>query len=617
MKYSYNWLQSHIEDPLPSAEILKETIIFHAFEVEDIEVLATDTIFDIKILPDRAGDCLSHYGMAREIAGLLGLNFKTEAYQFEAVSIPIALQVESKGCLRYKAVQIDGLKVGPSPAWLVKKLELVGQRSINNIVDATNYILLDTGQPTHVFDAAKVSGPIVVREARDGETITVLGKEDPSNTSEQEKVLKAGMIVIADNEKLLAIAGVKGGKAAEVTAETTSVILEIANFDPVSVRKASRPLGLATDASKRFENNLAPFTVENAAAQLVTLIQTLGGGTVTAMAEYYPQPQVERAISFTTQDIQRILGVSITDTEIVKVLDRYGYTYESVASLRTVEGTMYTLAVPLWRHDITGAHDMAEEFGRVIGYDTIDPQPIPFTPTVSLNEQYEKIRTIKFYLIEQGYSEVMTYSFRKKGDIMIAHGPKDKSALRTNLADGLKESYEMNRLNAALLGVSEVKEFEIGTVFMSGPVDTQEQINIALADKTGIHESSVDEYYEAHKDELAEIDVTTCALLSSAHVGTNTFKAWSLYPFIVRDIAVWVNGDTEKNVLEKIVYEFAEKYCARPPVLFDTFSKEGKTSVAYRFVFQSSEKTLTDEEVEKQFQIVVAAITEHSGMTIR
>lgn len=598
MKYSYNWIQSHIEDPLPSPEELKEVIIFHAFEVEEMVKTDDDTIFDIKVLPDRSGDCLSHHGMAREIAGLLDLNFNDIAYTFPPASSEVSIDIQAKECIRYSAVRIDGVNVGPSPAWLVKKLEAVGQRSINTVVDATNFILLDLGQPTHAFDAEKVKGSIVVRYATAGETITTLSGE--------EKTLTESMMVIADSEKVLAIAGVKGGVAAEVTKDTTSIILEIANFDAVSIRKTSRSLGLVTDASKRFENNLAPYAVEAARAKLAGLIAILAGGTVVAATDHYPNPQLERAISFTLADIQQRLGMTITDLSIIKVLDRYGYTYEKTEDF-------YTLAVPLWRHDITGAHDMAEEFGRVIGYDTIEAKPLPFAPSIKVNEQYEKIRAIKFYLMQQGYSETMTYSFRKKGEVSIAYGPKDKSALRTNLSEALKESYELNRLNAPLLGLKEVKEFEIGTVF----TEAGEVMHVAIADKSGIVEDTVDGYYEAHKDTLATLDVAAIAQSVVGSIGTHTFAPWSAYPFITRDIAVWVSTEAEAKALKEIVDDFAAEYCVRPATLFDTFTKDGKISVAYRFVFQSYEKTLTIEEVEKDFQVLVSTISAHPEMTIR
>jgi len=367
-----------------------------------------------------------------------------------------------------------------------------------------------------------------------------------------------------------------------------------------------------TDASKRFENNLAPFLVESARAKLVGLIHILAGGTVVAATDHYPDPQLERTIAFTLEDMQRMLGKTITDAAIVKVLDQYGYTYE------ISNGSVYTLAVPLWRHDITGLHDMAEEIGRATGYDTISSAALPFTPVTIINEQYEKIRAIKYALSQQGYSEVMNYSFRKKGDVFIAHGPKDKSALRSNLSDALKESYEMNRLNAPVLGVQEVKLFEIGTIF---PGD-KEQINVAIADKKGVQEWSVDEYFSSNTIPYPASVRDYGAARGNTAVAS--FRPWSPYPFITRDIAVWLASPDLTEALEKIVSDFAAKNCIRPAVLFDTFTKPDPsnpsgqaTSVAYRLVFQSMEKTLTDAEVEPLFQTLTNAIASQDGMTIR
>lgn len=597
MKYSYKWLQSHIEDPLPSPEVLKETIIFHAFEVEDVETVGDDTIFDINVLPDRAGDSLSHYGMAREIAGLFDLNFIPSIYTVPEVSGAVAIDIQTKDCLRYKAIRVEGVHVGPSPEWLVQKLEAVGQRSINNVVDATNFILLDMGQPTHAFDADKVQGSIIIREATN-ETITTLSGE--------EKILKEGMMVIADEKKLLAIAGVKGGNAAEVNIETKNIILEIASFDAVSVRKTSRSLSLVTDASKRFENNVSPILVESAAAKLAGMIHLLAGGTVTAVGEQYPAPQPERMLSFTLEELQRLLGNTIDDAAIVKVFDRYGYKYLK-------NDDVYNFEIPYWRQDITGVHDMAEEIGRVIGYDTITAKSLPFTPDIILNEECENIRKIKYYLSQQGYNEVMTYTFRKKGDISIAYGPKDKSALRNNLSDGLKESYEMNRLNAPLLGLQEVKLFEVGTVFSKD----SESMHVATADKKGIEEYSIDEFVGKFASEFSD---PTFPVMTQP---VAPFKPWSPYPFITRDVAVWVGSDSQRESLQQTIQDFAAQHCVRPAILFDTFIKKDPsnpsgqaTSIAYRLVFQSYEKTLTDEDVEKVFQPLVTKINS-LGMEIR
>jgi len=626
MKYSYIWLQSHIAEPLPTPEQLKETIIFHAFEVEDIERVGDDTIFDIKILPDRAGDCLSHVGMAREIAGLLNLTLKSVVRTLPSMDLLMPVEVKSDLCRRYMAVRMDGVKVLPSPEWLKNALESVGQRSINNIVDATNFILLDTGQPTHAYDASKIDGGIVVRDAHEGEKIITLSGE--------EKILTANNLVIADYVGALGIAGVKGGKSAQVQAgseivvtsaednlrvlgsqsesaqpdhsdipsaleSTTSIILEIANFDPSSVRKTARSLGLQTDAAKRFENNLSPQIVYQAAVQLMTLIKDIAGGEVTGVSDTYPAQVAPHTVSFTIDDIGRLLGDWVTGKIIEGVFDQYHYQY------RFTDG-IFTFTVPYWRADITGAHDIAEEVGRVIGYESIEPKTLPTVFALAHSATYEAIRAIKAWLVHDGYQEVMTYTFRAKGEVEVAHGAKSKSMLRTNLSDGVKESYDLNSINAAILGRTEVKLFEIGTIFTK----ESEMVHLCIADKKGIREMTVEEYIAEQKIVVEHTSLETARL-------TAGFKEWSVYPFSTRDVAVWINTDEDKDVLEQVVQVFASQYCVRPPVLFDEFTKEGAISRAYRFVFQSYEKTLTEADIDTPMKELIARIEGRGVFTIR
>lgn len=598
MKISYNWLQTHIQEKLPTSEELVQTIIFHAFEVEDVETHGDDTVMEIKVLPDRAGDCLSHYGVAREIAGLLHLTLKPRL-GVELLSKELALPVEVKSevCRRYIAVQIDGVKVGPSPAWLKERLESVGQRSINNVVDATNFILLDSGQPTHAFDRAKIDGGITVRPAKEGEKIVTL--------SEEEKILKPEHVVIGDYLGALAIAGVKGGKSAEVSKDTTSIVLEIANFDPASTRKAARGLSLVTDAAKRFENNLAPQIASDAAGQLVALIKDVAGGEVVGVKDIYPTPELVRTLSFTTNDITSRLGSTITASHITNVFDAYKYDYKQA-------GDTFTLTIPYYRHDITGPHDLADEIGRVVGYDTIPATSLPFTPAVEPHPTFAAIRAVKAYLTAQGFSEVMTYVFRPKGDVEVARGPKGKSALRTNLSDGLKESYDLNKANAALLGLSTIKLFEIGAVFSSkkDTAEPEESIHVAYVDGGNIQEVTLEQFVADHAIEVH-------APVATVFATSGTFKPWSSYPFSTRDIAVWLASADDQKTFEVLLTSFASEYCIRPPTLLDTFAKDGRTSVAYRLVFQSMNKTLTSDEIETSFALLVEKVSANASFEIR
>lgn len=592
MKYSYTWIQSHIEEKLPAPEVLREKIIFGAFEVESIEKRGTDSVFDVKVLPDRAGDCLSHYGMAREIAGLLGLTLKQTVHTLPSLQLLTPVTIETSAVRRYIAVRMDGVSVGASPSWLKEALESVGQRSINAIVDATNFVLLDSGQPTHAFDAAKIDGGIIVRKAKEQEKIITL--------SDEEKILNSEDAVVADYLGVLAIAGVKGGKSAEITSDTNSIILEIANFDPTAIRKTARRLGLPTDAVKRFENNLSPDVAYQAAAQLVALIKHIAGGEITGVSDTYSAPVIPRELSFTLSDLSRLLGEWVTDAYVKKVFDSYAYTY-------TFENGIYTFSIPHWRSDIEGVHNIAEEIGRVIGYEHI--APIAFSKPLERNDAtvYQSIRAAKAWLVHAGYCEVMTYAFCAKGEIEVAQAVKGKNMLRTNLSDGLKESFELNKKNAPLLGFSEIKIFEIGTVFKK----TGECIHVAYADAKGIVEMPLEDYITTQH---IVAEHATIELQKTAH----TFVPWSMYPFSTRDIAVWIfGGEEKKQSLAHIVSSFAKEYCVRDAQLFDEFTKDGKTSRAYRFVFQSDKKTLTESEIESWMEVLYERIRADESYTIR
>ena len=613
MKISYNWLQSCIEETIPKPEELAEKIIFGAFEVEECHPSASqglgtspykgedsesDWILDIKVLPDRAHDCLSHYGIAKEVCGLLGLNLKKfEFKNHESVESDVKVSIESDVCRRYIARKMFNVKVGESPAWLVERLESIGQRSISNIVDVTNFVMFGIGQPVHAFDYDKVTdGKIIVRNAFDGEQIVTLdGKEinlDPS------------VVVIADSEKALAIAGVKGGKAAEVTAETKNILIEVANFDPVSVRKTARRLGILTDSAKRFENELTPHLAGTAIHMVTDLIQQLAGGQPENPVDAYPQVATENTIVFSADYINKMLGTDISRAEISDILNRYNYSFQE-------EDELYKVLIPYERLDLTGPHDMIEEIGRAYGYEKI----IPVLPTIDFtpkhDETFAKISAIKSDLVSKGYNEVMTYSFTKKGDFEVARGPVGKSALRTNLSDGLKSSYELSKQNADLLGLSEINIFEVGTVFpKSGEV-----IHVGIADKKGIVEMYLDEYAERNAP-LAKGSWHEALRVTEGSGTGETFKMWSEFPFITRDIALWIPTEANPNEVAGILKQNAGDLLVRDPKLFDTFSKDGKTSVGFRLIFQSFDRTLTNEEVDAVMNSIYEKVKE-KGWEVR
>jgi phenylalanyl-tRNA synthetase beta subunit len=300
-----------------------------------------------------------------------------------------------------------------------------------------------------------------------------------------------------------------------------------------------------------------------------------------------------------------VLGDSIASSSIKEVFDRYHYTYAQ-------DGEQFTLTVPFWRADITGPHDIAEEIGRVIGYDAIASKPLPFVPSVEANPVDEHIRAVKKYLVNKGFSEVMTYTFRKRGEWHVARGPKDKSALRSTLSDGLKESFDLNRSNMPLLGMREMKLFEIGTVFLAD----REELRVATCDNGAFEELPLDQFVQKY---ASESDATDSRLNLPDSTSFKPFSMWSQYPFIVRDVAVWlpVADDAAKRALDEAVRSFAQEAHLRVPELFDSFEKEGRVSYAYRLVFQAHDRTLTDDEVAEMIAPLNARISAIPGAELR
>lgn len=337
-------------------------MVFHSFEVESVEARAGDFILDVKVLPDRAHDCLSHRGTARELA--VHLVAKTV---FNAKPLPVSSEKPKRElkisvnepvlCRRYAGLAIENIKIGPSPSWLKERLLSIGQKSINNIVDATNFVMFDFGQPLHAFDADKVTGNISVRKAKGGEKITTLdGKE---------VILDENMLVIADDESPLAIAGIKGGKKAEVNVQTRNIILEAANFSPASVRKTSKRLGIQTDSSKRFENELSPEMTREAIETVANLILQIAGGSDTKVGDindFYPRPPSPYVVGISAAEASGILGVKITQGEMESTLKKLGFKHVMVNPIEEVISLSQKLVGVPYKYGASIVYDAPKAF---------------------------------------------------------------------------------------------------------------------------------------------------------------------------------------------------------------------------------------------------------------
>ena len=634
MKVSRTWLQTYFADELPSAEKISDALTFHVAEVEE----ETPEYIDVKILPDRAAYMLCHRGVAYELSAILGMPMKTDSLRESVPEFPtttsltVSVEDDSK-CLRYMGGVVRGVKVGPSPDWLREALEAVGQRSINNVVDATNYVMLNIGQPLHAFDAANLqksktavgdSYAIAVRNAHVGEKITALTGEEYAPS---ENVL---LIADANTDTAIGIAGVKGGKAAEITKNTTDIIIESANFDGTTVRRASQELKLWTDASLRFQNRPSPELVAYGMRDVLKFITDIAGGEVEGVVDIYAKAaQAKLApVSVTLSKINAVLGTDYTLAHVGNVFQALSFAYLN-------EDETFTVTPPFERKDLVIAEDLIEEVGRIIGYDTIPGIPLP--PMAAANQlRFRGIERIKDFLVERGFIELSTQTFAVTGDIYLAN-PLDQTrpALRSQLEENMREALTRATYVAPrVLGpVKEVKLFEIGNTFKNDA----EHLSLCIGYQPLIGKRSdaiLGEIISTLADELG-ISVN---ISSGADVGeialTNTnleklaegyepkkvilgpYTPFSIYPFALRDIAVWTPLGTEEDEVENIILKEAGDLLARID-LFDRFEKDGRLSYAFRLVFESSDRTLSDEDLNPLMENITNALNAKEGYEVR
>jgi phenylalanyl-tRNA synthetase beta chain len=603
MKISRAWLQTYFENPLPDAAALADALTFHAFEIESISTYdfvngGKDSLLDVKVTPNRGHDCLSHRGIAKELSATLNVPMKSDPLRLPSkvtTSDVVTVVIQNPElCARYIAGYIRGVKVGPSPEWLRTSLEAIGQRSINNVVDATNYVMFDLGQPLHAFDAGRLVQKnrrysIVVRKARAGEEMLAL--------DEKEYALADTMLVIADQsaDVSIGIAGVKGGMPAGITEATTDIIIESANFDGVSVRKTAQALKLRTDASARFEQVISPELAAYGMRAVAALIAQLAGGEVVGFADEYPKPQEKRTISVSLKKINAVLGTKLAMQDIADVFARLNLVNREA-------GGMFTVDVPFERLDLAIPEDLVEEVGRMIGYDKAPATELPAFPgKPEINKDFYAEEHARENLISKGYSEVYTSVFADKGERIVANKVDGtRHFLRATLIDGLREALEKNTRNKDLLGLKEVKLFEIGTIWRGG----KEITTVGIADAQGVRER-----------ELTTSDVVTSEYDDLPLSSTERYETFSKYPFIVRDIALWVAAEANADDVLQIIRAHAGDLLVRSEK-FDEFKRDDKISFAFRLVFQSSGKTLTDAETNAVMEKIYAAVKQ-KGWEVR
>jgi phenylalanyl-tRNA synthetase beta subunit len=391
----------------------------------------------------------------------------------------------------------------------------------------------------------------------------------------------------------IGIAGVKGGAPASITEETADIIIESANFDGISVRRTAAALKLKTDASDRFQQVISQELAAYGMQQAVDLIQALAGGDVEGFTDVYPQPLEQKSVSVALSKINSVLGASLAQAEVGEIFARLGLAHQE-------KGEEFIVTPSFERLDLVIPEDLIEEVGRIKGYEFVPEIELPHpSQEPAVNARFAAMEQKREELMARGYSEVVTSAFAEKGDRVVANKVDGvRPYLRSSLAEGLADAYEKNSHNKDVLGLKEVKLFEIGTVWKKGA----EEIVVGIADASGVREEGL---AASEADSYAKLPVSA----------TLRYAPFSRYPHISRDIALWVSVQTTADEVLHAIRANAGELLTRAE-LFDEFKKGDRVSYAFRLVFQSFDKTLTDEDANARMESVYAAVREE-GWEVR
>ncbi|WP_369902341.1 phenylalanine--tRNA ligase subunit beta [Bacillus manliponensis] len=644
-----------------------------------------DEVLELGLTPNRA-DCLNMLGVAYEVAAIYGREVKLPAIDLqesaEKTSNYISVNVEAKEeNPLYIAKMVKNVKVGPSPIWMQTRLMAAGIRPISNVVDITNYILIEYGQPLHAFDYDKLgSKEIVVRLAKEGEKITTL--------DDQERTLKAHHLVITNGTKALAVAGVMGGADSEVDDDTVNVLIESAYFAGQTVRRTSKDLGLRSESSARFEKGIDPTRTFEAIQHAAALMAKYAGGeALEGVVEADNLKREERTVSVTVEKINRVLGTNISANEVGKIFTNLKFPFSEV------EGTFH-VNVPARRPDITISEDLVEEVGRLYGYDHI-PVTLPEGTMTRgmLNTVQTKRRKVRRYLEGAGLYEAITYSLtsaEKAKQYMVTPNEKapvnlalpmseERSQLRLSLVPQLLEAVSYNNARKN----DNVALYEVGSIFaptVEGELPKERQhlagvmtglalnhqwqgekkavdffvvkgileglfdvlgvasnVTYAQTKRDGMHpgrtadillDGEVIGYIgQLHPEAQKQLDLKetyvfelSLAKLFAADAEETYYTTIPRFPSMTRDIAVVVNKDVKAGEMKRTIAE-AGGELLKDVTLFDLYEgekmEEGKKSLAFSMNYFDPERTLTDEEVTEAHSRVLAAVEETFGAELR
>jgi phenylalanyl-tRNA synthetase, beta subunit, non-spirochete bacterial len=630
-------------------------------------------VIDFEITSNRH-DCYSVYGIAREASATFGVELKDLETSYtendDDINKYLSVEIKDSCCRRYAAKMIKNVKIAPSPEWMQERLKEYGVRPINNIVDITNYIMIELGQPMHAFDYRYIDDKkIIVRKAEQNEKFVTL---DGAGRS-----LDSSMLIIADGKKAVAVAGVMGGENSEVMEDTGTIVFEFANFDGANVRITSKKLGLRTEASAKYEKDIDPNLIDTAIGRACHLINLMGAGEVVGgTIDIYPAPVKPHTVEVSSAWINKFLGIEISTSRMKEILK----------SLKMeVEGDeIFKITVPTYRQDVKIKEDVAEEIVRMYGYDKIPNEKISGEMVeAAWTPEQKLLRIVKNAMVASGLYESMTYSFvspkvfdkvnlpsdhelRKTVNILNPLG-EDFSVMKTtgipSMMECLGRNYARDNKQVGLFEVSRVyipsdrvlpDEYDRLIIGMYGDTDffrlkgivenllselgvekvdyIRENENVMFhpgrtarlsvrkkpAGVFGeIHPEVAEKYGIDERVYIAEIDLKT--LYSTSNVEKH-YKALPKFPAVTRDIAMLVSTDVMASEIENIIRRSGGSLI-EDLKLFDVYTgkqiPEGKKSVAYSIVYRSETKTLVDEEVNKVHDRVVKELESKLGAQLR
>ena len=632
-----------------------------------------DALIEFEITSNRP-DCRSIIGIAREAAVTLGKELKYPEIKVQACDEEMSFEIDIQTdlCKRYCGRVVKDVKVGPSPYWMQRKLIEAGMRPISNIVDITNYVMLELGQPLHAFDLDDIKyNKMTVKMAEEGEKFTTLDGV--------ERTLTSDMLVIGNQDKTLDLAGIMGGENSEIKDTTTSIFIEGASFAKENIRATSKKLGLRTEASSRFEKGIDINLAEEAVNRACQLIEELGCGTVlNGMLDYYPQKEEVQKVTVNPVRINKLLGVNVPMDQFINILESLEFKCNLVSS------EVLELEVPTFRLDITEDADILEEIARIYGYNNIPSASLEGNATAGVKTDKQKfIDNVKSNSIACGLNEILTYSFVSPRGVDKINLPADDekrnfvkimnplgeetSVMRTTLIPNMLDVISTNISHK----VEEVSAFECGNTFIPQkglPIETKKYCvgmygkevdffvlkgviesvlnnvglkgyeiepettnltfhpgrcakivynNIYIGTFGELHPDVIENYNLGQRVYVAEINIDT--VFENLNL-TKSYNPLPKYPSTSRDIALIVKDEVFVKQIEDIIKangeDLVESY-----KLFDVYKgaqiEEGHKSIAYSITYRSKDKTLTDEDVAKVHEKILSELSEKLNANLR